>query len=60
VIFRDKSEILLSADASQLTYLNAQGERSTISLKEPQQDPEVSQRLQLAQELLGQMLMQHY
>ncbi len=60
VIFRDKSEILLSADASQLTYLNVQGERSTISLKEPQQDPEVSQRLQLAQELLGQMLMQHY
>jgi len=56
VIFRDKAEVLLSADASQLTYVSTQGDRSTVSLAQPQKDPEVAQRLQLTQELLGQLL----
>lgn len=56
VAFRDGTQILLSADASQLTFISAQGERLNTLLDEVQPMTEVAMHLHSAQELLAQLV----
>ena len=58
VVFRDRSEVLLSSDTSLLLYLSRQGERQSYQLSEAQADTsdELSKRVKYTLEMLRCLL----
>lgn len=58
VVFFDHSEVLLSAGATSVTYVDKQGRRDTLSLAEvmDEQRVDISKRLKYAKDILSQLI----